>query len=760
MNTRSILSALCVIILGQLQLAAADLHLIDMQTVEIGKVLSAKDAQLKIISIDKKRCIRAELEAEKNWPGLVVYPEAGSWDLSAYAGVAMTVQNNSMEEISVALRVDNHGANGKDNCNTETMKIPSGATATLPVTFGRSYGNAGPALNLKNIIALQIFGGKARQINDMTVCEVFAFEGTMTKKLLPGSAEVKQRKKERVQVESYPVKISIEEDPAVFEFKGGGFTKDPQEVIAGAQSLLGDTADHEKEWFEYAHTKSGFIVPGFTYQISFKYRVMRMAAGTQFYAFLRSESQGWGKSDRGWTTFERGDAELGVVKEATFETGITSFNDYQLYFGIKGDARVVVDEITISKGAAFAEEELEERDIKAIPKTAVLHKTIDFESPKNSGKVSRCGSVVSQQAISGSASLMIESLSAKGKWNSGTFLSGEEIFPSGYTYHVYMSCRAIKWTKNSHAYAVVKRTDVPGEKSIVWKRWKSPVGKKKRVYFFFDVAEGQGAKMEVALYNKAQAMIDDIVIMKEPLKPKPIVTHVGMKKTDANLVWSDEFNGTEIDTSKWNVLQKPRTGGWWHEDSLKVEDGKLVMSFFKAPKFFSMGAIDSKGKHEWKYGYFEARIKLPKEQGHWPGFWLFSDKINTVGNAGRDGTEIDIVEAPWHDKEAVSHALHWDGYNLDHKSTGHHVDVPGVREGYHTFAVDWSPYGYIFYVDGKETWRTDAGGVTEASCYFIMSDEMGGWSGDPKKAKNLPDNTYVDYIRVWQSEEYKKYSQK
>ena len=57
-----------------------------------------------------------------------------------------------------------------------------------------------------------------------------------------------------------------------------------------------------------------------------------------------------------------------------------------------------------------------------------------------------------------------------------------------------------------------------------------------------------------------------------------------------------------------------------------------------------------------------------------------------------------------------------------------------------------APNEYVFYVDGKETWRTEAGGVCQVPLYIKLSDEIGDWAGDIKKVK-LPDEFLVDYVR-------------
>lgn len=65
-----------------------------------------------------------------------------------------------------------------------------------------------------------------------------------------------------------------------------------------------------------------------------------------------------------------------------------------------------------------------------------------------------------------------------------------------------------------------------------------------------------------------------------------------------------------------------------HEPKIIHERGKEIMSTY------SIGLISS--KESWKYGWFEAEIKLPKGKGLWPAFWL----------SGVDSwpPEIDVVE--------------------------------------------------------------------------------------------------------------------
>jgi len=214
------------------------------------------------------------------------------------------------------------------------------------------------------------------------------------------------------------------------------------------------------------------------------------------------------------------------------------------------------------------------------------------------------------------------------------------------------------------------------------------------------------------------------------------------------LVWHDEFDGTKLDETKWEVMpDAPRKGGYWSPKAV-VLDGKghLVISTLKEGDRYIDGCVRTKGKFEHSFGYYVARVQFQKQPGHWSAFWIVGNGVGKVGSGGREGTEIDIYEKPWLN-DRVQQTLHWDGYGKDHKSVEHVAKVSGIMEGWHTFGLWWKPDEYIFYVDGKETWRTKKA-VSHAPEYIKLSDEIGNWAGDIKKA-TLPDAFLVDYVRVY-----------
>ena len=216
------------------------------------------------------------------------------------------------------------------------------------------------------------------------------------------------------------------------------------------------------------------------------------------------------------------------------------------------------------------------------------------------------------------------------------------------------------------------------------------------------------------------------------------------------LAWSDEFDGSQIDQSKWEILGdfKRRDGFWVKEDSYLDGKGNLLVRTKKDGERYTSGALRTRGKFEHKFGYWVCRSKFPTQEGHWPAFWMHANTVGKIGDEGRDGTEIDIMEKPWRE-DKITQNLHWDGYGKEHKSASSgDITIPGVSQGFHTFALYWTPDQYVFYVDGKETWRSSAGGVSQVPEYIKLTEEIGKWGGDITKA-SLPDYFVVDYVRVY-----------
>ncbi len=215
------------------------------------------------------------------------------------------------------------------------------------------------------------------------------------------------------------------------------------------------------------------------------------------------------------------------------------------------------------------------------------------------------------------------------------------------------------------------------------------------------------------------------------------------------LIWHDEFDGLKLDETQWTCPpDAKRRDGWWMRSAVSLDgQGHLRMRTYKEGDRFISGCVLTQGKFEHAFGYYVARVRFHREPGHWPAFWLMGRTVGKIGDEGRDGSEIDIMEKPWLDGR-VCHAVHWDGYGQEHKSASSKPSVDGLMEGWHIHSLLWTPDEYVFYVDGQETWRTRAGGVCQVPLHIMISDEVGKWAGDITKAE-LPDEFQVDYVRVY-----------
>ena len=215
------------------------------------------------------------------------------------------------------------------------------------------------------------------------------------------------------------------------------------------------------------------------------------------------------------------------------------------------------------------------------------------------------------------------------------------------------------------------------------------------------------------------------------------------------LIWNDEFEGTVLNDTKWaHRPEGSHRSGIWSDRAVSLDGvGHLKIAVFREGDSFVSGNVITKGKFEHAFGFFVARMQFQQQEGSWSAFWLTNDAVAKSGADGRKGTEIDIAEKfTW--KDRIEHNLHWGGYGPEHQTTGTKLQIPGISHGWHTVGVWWSSTEYVFYVDGKETWRSKAGGVGQVPLYILLTNEIGPSAGDISRAA-LPDACLVAYVRVY-----------
>jgi beta-glucanase (GH16 family) len=205
------------------------------------------------------------------------------------------------------------------------------------------------------------------------------------------------------------------------------------------------------------------------------------------------------------------------------------------------------------------------------------------------------------------------------------------------------------------------------------------------------------------------------------------------------LVFHDEFNGPSLNWDVWHCEQGHRRDAENDpEDSYLDGQGHCVLRVRKAGGRHHLGFIRT--KKEFGQGYYECRCKLDVVPGYWSAFWLWGHR-----SYGKDGAEVDIMEDPRRD-DTVEHNLH-----SGQGHVGKRISFTGSRTDWHRFGCTWDGEGFVFSVDGRETWRTDRIKVSAPNWIYLTQEaQFRGWAGDIRQSDDrLPAYWVVDYVRYY-----------
>ena len=237
------------------------------------------------------------------------------------------------------------------------------------------------------------------------------------------------------------------------------------------------------------------------------------------------------------------------------------------------------------------------------------------------------------------------------------------------------------------------------------------------------------------------------------------------------LVWRDEFNDPSLimpDAKEWwyetaepgwvnNELQTYVAGRTGDIITADVSDGTLKIRAIKDGNRVYSARVNT--RKNWTYGYFEARLKLPKGKGTWPAFWM----MPSVWSGWPEGGEIDIMEHVGCVPTEVSSSIHCKAYYhaINTQKTAARK-VAGVMDEFHTYALEWTEEYIKTYVDGKQlfyynpddyakgrnadTWPFNK--PFELKLNLAWGGDWGGMMGVDETC--LPATYEIDYVRVFQ----------
>ena len=254
-----------------------------------------------------------------------------------------------------------------------------------------------------------------------------------------------------------------------------------------------------------------------------------------------------------------------------------------------------------------------------------------------------------------------------------------------------------------------------------------------------------------------------------------------------SLVWADEFDGTELDRTKWNFrlnfwgerFDAYTDKGVMLDGNSHVElhltnvDGKYVSPQLQTGSNSFDHISTTKGENPWghksiwpfdvieepkfvhRFGYFECRCKFQKHpEIMWSAFWVQSPTIGARFEPEWCGIESDIMECFKKDEIGTGNIM--GGYGKQFAEDGRvNYKLDETEDDWHTFAMDWRPDGYVFYCDGKEVSRCNKH-VSQVPQFILITTEVLGYRLPEKtdspyiiKGDFVDDAFIVDYVRVF-----------
>lgn len=242
--------------------------------------------------------------------------------------------------------------------------------------------------------------------------------------------------------------------------------------------------------------------------------------------------------------------------------------------------------------------------------------------------------------------------------------------------------------------------------------------------------------------------------------------------------WSDEFNGTSLDRSKWRFDTSRNKAGWYNGEqqyyssdrraNLRLENGVLVIEARRdgdsirsyddwGGQRYTSARINTQGKFAFRYGFAEVRAKLPCARGTWPAIWMLPEREVDWPKGG----EIDILEQVGSQPNVLHATLHTELFNHTRGTQrGASMMLPTSCSAFHRYQLSWTPQAITIGVDdhaymqvlnnlpgGEGAWPFDK------PFYLILNLAIGGsWAG----AKGIDDAAFpqqfdIDYVRVWSS---------
>jgi beta-glucanase (GH16 family) len=242
-----------------------------------------------------------------------------------------------------------------------------------------------------------------------------------------------------------------------------------------------------------------------------------------------------------------------------------------------------------------------------------------------------------------------------------------------------------------------------------------------------------------------------------------------------SLVWGDDFNGTNLDATKWTAYAGNDTGGQnvytSRTNNVYVANGLLHLVAQQDGYngyTYSSAQVRTEFKYSKQYGHIEARMRMPAGQGFWPAFWMLGTNYDYPTPSSLNWPycgEIDVPESPGGLTTLVQGTIHYADVNGSDTFQTLQYTLPNpvdTTTNFHTYGIQWASNSIIWLVDGVnvQTW-TSWGAASGPYVYpapfnqpffFLLQLAVSGasdYGGPPNASTPFPSEVQVDYVHVY-----------
>jgi beta-glucanase (GH16 family) len=276
-----------------------------------------------------------------------------------------------------------------------------------------------------------------------------------------------------------------------------------------------------------------------------------------------------------------------------------------------------------------------------------------------------------------------------------------------------------------------------------------------------------------------------------------------------SLVFSDEFDGGELDRGTWCTRYIYGGGATPVDDPECAQNGEGTLDFlndeqqryvdvnaegeemhvvadgvlslratetgyddyaaYQSSMIRSKEVFEPTGSTEY---YLTTRVRMPDVIGTWPAFWLNSDRAADGSTSWPP--EIDILEGAYNGQDDRADMLHQGGIirgqqtasgdheysevdeSFDTQWNNYHADS-SLRDVWIEVGLKWTDSEACFYVDGLQTaceayrWVQNEGQDAPPAHVLLNLAIGGNWAGRYGIADDFPTSFDVDHVRVYRN---------